>query len=171
MWGLATIYNDSPSPEVGAAVEKAMDFFIQNSRLTRDGQRYVIYPGDNVGRIGTVALCAARSYRLPTCCQIPDYRRKNSKTIANCLKSTLNFSLGHVYKCPHRKGFGIKATVSLDTRMGQLLPTSTVNPCSHWLKPQNIWGVEICSPLSSLPLMPAITTIFKKLFRKIRIRL
>ena len=58
MWGLATIYNDVPSPEVGAAVEKAMDFFARNSKLTRDGHRYVIYPGENIGRIGTVALCA-----------------------------------------------------------------------------------------------------------------
>ena len=58
MWGLATIYNDSPNPEVGAAVEKALDFFTRNSKLTRDGHRYVIYPGQKIGRIGTVALCA-----------------------------------------------------------------------------------------------------------------
>ena len=58
MWGLATIYNDAPNPEVGAAVEKSMDFFAQNSKLTLNGQRYVAYPGDKAGRIGTVALCA-----------------------------------------------------------------------------------------------------------------
>ena len=58
MWGLATIYNDMPNPEVGVAVEKAMNFFAQNSKLTRDGRRYVVYPGDEVGRLGTVALCA-----------------------------------------------------------------------------------------------------------------
>ena len=58
MWGLATIYNDSPSTEVGAAVEKAMDFFARNSELTLDGHRYVTYPGEEAGRIGTVALCA-----------------------------------------------------------------------------------------------------------------
>ena len=45
MWGLALIYNDSPNPKVGAAVEKAMDFFARNSKLTRDGHRYVTYPG------------------------------------------------------------------------------------------------------------------------------
>ena len=58
MWGLALIYNDSPDPQVGVAVEKAMDFFARNSRLTQSGQRYVAYPGEKVGRIGTVALCA-----------------------------------------------------------------------------------------------------------------
>ncbi len=57
-WGLALIYNDSPNPEVGAAVEKAMDFFARNSKLTLNGQRYVTYPGEETGRIGTVALCA-----------------------------------------------------------------------------------------------------------------
>lgn len=58
MWGLAVIYHDLPNPEVAAAVEKAMDFFARNSQLTRDGHRYVKYPGDKIGRIGTVALCA-----------------------------------------------------------------------------------------------------------------
>ena len=58
MWGLAVIYNDSRNPEVAAAVEKAMDFFAQNSKLTPNGQHYVTYPGENVGRTGTVALCA-----------------------------------------------------------------------------------------------------------------
>lgn len=58
MWGLAVIYSATPTPEIGAAVEKAMDFFVRNSKLTLDGQRYVAYPGEGAGRIGTVALCA-----------------------------------------------------------------------------------------------------------------
>ena len=58
MWGLATIYNDAPNPEVGAAVENAMDFFARNSKLTPDGHRYIAYPGEKAGRMGTVALCA-----------------------------------------------------------------------------------------------------------------
>ena len=58
MWGLAVIYSATPTPEIGAAVEKAMDFFVQNSKLTPEGQRYVTYPDEGTGRIGTVALCA-----------------------------------------------------------------------------------------------------------------
>ena len=58
MWGLAVIYSATPTPEIGAAVEKAMDFFVRNSKLTPDGQRYVTYPDQGAGRIGTVALCA-----------------------------------------------------------------------------------------------------------------
>ena len=58
MWGLALMYHDSPNPEVAGAVEKAMDFFARNSKLTSDGHRYVIYPGNEAGRTGTVALSA-----------------------------------------------------------------------------------------------------------------
>ena len=58
MWGLALIYHDQPNPKVGAAVEKAMDFFAQHSKTTDDGRRYVAYPENGTGRIGTVALCA-----------------------------------------------------------------------------------------------------------------
>ena len=58
MWGLTTIYNDAPNLKVGTAVEKTMDFFAQSSKLTRDGYRYVTYPGEKAGRMGTVALCA-----------------------------------------------------------------------------------------------------------------
>jgi len=58
MWGLALIYQDEPNPKVKAAVEKAMDFFALHSKVTADGRRYVVYPGDNTGSTGTVALCA-----------------------------------------------------------------------------------------------------------------
>jgi UDP-N-acetylmuramoyl-tripeptide--D-alanyl-D-alanine ligase len=82
MWGLALIYQDEPTPEVGTAVEKAMKFFEEHSKTTPDGARYVVYPGDTSGRTGTVALCtltyidylhAARS-RLPAE-RYPHYRR------------------------------------------------------------------------------------------------
>ena len=58
MWGLALIYQEEPTPEIAAAVEKAMKFFEQHSKITPDGARYVVYPGDSQGRMGTVALCA-----------------------------------------------------------------------------------------------------------------
>lgn len=58
MWGLALIYLDQPNPEVGAAVEKALAFFERHSKMTPDGARYIVYPGDANGSTGTVALCA-----------------------------------------------------------------------------------------------------------------
>ena len=57
MWGLALIYQDQPSLEIKAALEKAMGFFSRHSQVTADGQRYIIYPGNTFGRLGTVALC------------------------------------------------------------------------------------------------------------------
>ena len=57
MWGLALIYRDQPSLKVKDAVEKAMGFFYRHSKITTDGRRYVVYPGNSIGHTGTVALC------------------------------------------------------------------------------------------------------------------
>ncbi len=57
-WGLATIHHDRPSPEVAAALEKSLAFFNTHSRTTAAGERYVAYPGQRQGRLGTVALVA-----------------------------------------------------------------------------------------------------------------
>ena len=83
MWGLALIYNDSPNPKVGAAVEKAMDFFARNSKLTPDGHRYVTYLGQKVGRIGTVTLCvlAHIDYLRAAKSQIPKEKFQNYRQL------------------------------------------------------------------------------------------
>ncbi len=57
-WGLALIHQDSPSPRVAAALDRALRFFYQHSRLTTDGRRYIVYPGAELGALGTVALVA-----------------------------------------------------------------------------------------------------------------
>ena len=56
-WGLALIYQDQPSLKIKDAVEKAMGFFYRHSKITADGRRYVVYPGNPTGHTGTVALC------------------------------------------------------------------------------------------------------------------
>lgn len=58
MWGIALIYHDQPTPQVGTAVEKAMAFFEKHSELTPAGARYIAYPNASTGKTGTVALCA-----------------------------------------------------------------------------------------------------------------
>ncbi len=58
LWGLTLIYQDRPTPVVAEAIEKALAFFERLSRLTPDGARYIVYPGDSVNSTGTVALCA-----------------------------------------------------------------------------------------------------------------
>jgi hypothetical protein len=55
-WGLATLYREQPTPALGAAVERALRYFEEHSRLTKNGQRCVVYPDSETGGIGTVAL-------------------------------------------------------------------------------------------------------------------
>ena len=56
LWGIATIHHDAPSAETAAALEKGIDFFLRNSRLTDDGKRYPVYPGADEGSTGTLTL-------------------------------------------------------------------------------------------------------------------
>ena len=108
MWGLATIYNDTPNPEVGAAVEKAMDFFAQNSKLTPDGYRYVAYPGVEVGRVGTVALCALAhiDYLRAARSQITEEKFQNYRQL---LEEYLEFLISARIQMPPQKGLWHKS--------------------------------------------------------------
>ncbi len=45
-----------PSTRTKEAILKGLDFFIDNSRETKDGRKYVVYPGFDKGYTGTVAL-------------------------------------------------------------------------------------------------------------------
>ena len=56
LWGMSLIYQHDPTQAVGRALGRAFDFFERNSRLRKDGGRYVAYPLERVGKTGTVAL-------------------------------------------------------------------------------------------------------------------
>ncbi len=58
LWGLALLHHDSPSEDTARAIVKGLGFFKENSRLTPEGRRYIVYPGNSVGNTGTVALVA-----------------------------------------------------------------------------------------------------------------
>ncbi len=58
LWGLALIHRRQPTPETRAAVERGAAFFAARSRCTRDGCRFVRFPGYEQGASGTVALVA-----------------------------------------------------------------------------------------------------------------
>jgi len=58
LWGLALIYQHQKNNRVRKAMEKSFNFFLENSTFTSKRGRYVTYPGDRVGRLGTVALVA-----------------------------------------------------------------------------------------------------------------
>lgn len=55
LWGLATIYQNNPTDEMAAAIEKGLNYFKTNSVLGESG-RYIVYPGDSEGSTGTMAL-------------------------------------------------------------------------------------------------------------------
>jgi UDP-N-acetylmuramoyl-tripeptide--D-alanyl-D-alanine ligase len=57
-WGLALLYQDSPSEAVEAGVIKALDFFDRHSVVAPSGTRCIAYPGNPRGTTGTVALVA-----------------------------------------------------------------------------------------------------------------
>jgi len=57
-WGLTLINQYHSTPQLEEAIKKALAFFKNHSKTTDDGRRYVIYPGDVRGAMGTVALMA-----------------------------------------------------------------------------------------------------------------
>jgi UDP-N-acetylmuramoyl-tripeptide--D-alanyl-D-alanine ligase len=58
LWGLALLYQDRPTSELGAAVERGLAFFDRHSVRTPSGARCVAYPDKASPGIGTVALVA-----------------------------------------------------------------------------------------------------------------
>jgi UDP-N-acetylmuramoyl-tripeptide--D-alanyl-D-alanine ligase len=57
LWGLALLYETEQRPDVAAAIERGLGFFNDHSRFVK-GVRCTVYPGSDVGRVGTVALVA-----------------------------------------------------------------------------------------------------------------
>ncbi len=58
VWGLALLYQDHPTPALGAAVEKGLAFFDDHAFETGKGARCPAYGGKKDLGIGTVALIA-----------------------------------------------------------------------------------------------------------------
>ncbi|MCG6534043.1 MAG: AGE family epimerase/isomerase [Syntrophales bacterium LBB04] len=88
LWGLALLYQDKPSEELLAGIEKGLEFFSKNSKENSNG-KYILYPEANSGDTGTVALVTltladflSSAKDLPT-----DIRQKYEKD----LNSYLNF--------------------------------------------------------------------------------
>jgi len=57
-WGLSLLYQHRPTPELAAAIEKALAFVEQHSVQVASGARCVAYPGKDSPGIGTIALIA-----------------------------------------------------------------------------------------------------------------
>jgi len=57
-WGLAFLYASEPTPKLAKSVLKALKFFEKYSVVGKDGARFIRYPGEPKGKLGTIALLA-----------------------------------------------------------------------------------------------------------------
>lgn len=55
LWGLTLIYQEQPSQELLSSIEAGLAYFKAHSQ-TSDAGRYIVYPGEDKGKTGTVAL-------------------------------------------------------------------------------------------------------------------
>ncbi|MEK7579437.1 MAG: hypothetical protein AAB460_02830 [Patescibacteria group bacterium] len=58
LWGLALIYEYTHEERLIAPLEKSFAFFEKYSKTRADDARYILYPGEEEGSLGTVALAA-----------------------------------------------------------------------------------------------------------------
>ena len=111
LWGLALIYNDKPTLEVEAAIQKGLDYFISNSRETADGAMYVTYPGAEYGKTGTTALIALTLIDYLRTGDNEKAKEKYKTYLDKYIKfiPTLIKKNGHIYGCyafEDGKGYG-----------------------------------------------------------------
>jgi hypothetical protein len=89
LWGLTLIYQDRPSKALEQAIETSLGFFAEHSKLSPSGGRCIVYPGDDKGATGTVALMALSliDYLRALEAHQPDARREGyQKTLGEYLK-------------------------------------------------------------------------------------
>jgi len=88
LWGLALTNRENPSSQSLSALEKGLRFFQAHSRLIGD-TRFIVYPGEKSGSLGTIALVT-----LAYIDYIPTIRNEKIKEqYENDLKQYLNFLL------------------------------------------------------------------------------
>ena len=101
LWGLSLIHNDAPSQKKEKAVLDAMAFFRTHSQLDKEGRRYIIYPGDTQGSIGTVALAALAYIDYLRTRATPQKPSKKGPDLRQELDEYLNF-IAHAQRKDHR---------------------------------------------------------------------
>ena len=56
LWSITLLYQNNQTPELEKSIKKGLEFFRLNSIATPSGLRYVVYPSEQEGTLGTVAL-------------------------------------------------------------------------------------------------------------------
>ena len=83
-WGLSLIHQYRPTEKTAAALEKALAFFRTHSKVDQKGGRYIVYPGEDRGSLGTVALTALAHI---------EYLRAHGAKLAQSKRSALQADL------------------------------------------------------------------------------
>jgi len=89
-WGLAFLHASEPSPELSKAVLKALKFFEQYSVQDKYG-RFVRYPGEPNGKLGTIALLALA--HIDFLRSKPQINEQESQKLNDHLKGYIKFLL------------------------------------------------------------------------------
>lgn len=89
-WGLAFLHAAEPNPELSKAVLKALKFFEQYSHVNKHG-RYVRYPGEPNGKLGTIALLALA--HIDFLRSKPQISEQESKKLNDHLEGYIKFIL------------------------------------------------------------------------------
>jgi len=90
-WGLAFLHADAPNPELSQAVLKALKFFAQYSVEGDHGSRFVRYPGEPEGKLGTIALLALA--HIDFLRSQPQISNEEKKTLQHHLEGYIKFLL------------------------------------------------------------------------------
>jgi len=90
-WGLAFLHAGAPSAELSEAVLKALKFFEQYASEDKHGRRFVRYPGEEDGKLGTIALLALA--HIDFLRSSPMLDAKTAKKLKNHLDGYIKFLL------------------------------------------------------------------------------
>lgn len=91
-WGISSLYEDQPDAELREAVFRSLDFWKEQTVVTDDGLRYVGYPGERTGQLGTVALVALSHIEVLHA-EDPDFPEERRAELMEHLHGYLEFIL------------------------------------------------------------------------------
>lgn len=58
LWALALMHREAPADRLAHAIMQGLQYFASKSHEMKDGRRFVRYPGENIGKLGTLAILA-----------------------------------------------------------------------------------------------------------------
>jgi hypothetical protein len=82
-WGLALINQYEPNDKTKSALQKALRFMNDHSVTNKTGERFIAYPGEKRGKLGTVALVLLAHLDLISASNTTENEKKELKKFAD----------------------------------------------------------------------------------------